>query len=302
MGEGALVAGALAGVGGAYVRGLGRLPGRSARRSAAGEGNRPANRRWQPAAFVAGLGTVAVALAPPLAHLAEERLWAHMTQHVLLVTVAAALVVLADPVPALLWALPAGARRAVSARLVRLNRSHSRPTGWAAWATAALVVQTVVMWGWHAPDAYQAALRSPVVHALEHASFLAAGLFFWWAVGGSHRRSLYGPGVVVTFLAALQGTALGALMTLAPRPWYPSYSGTAATGDVSGLTPLADQQVAGVVMWGPGGLVYALGAVVLFGAWLSGPPVAETRPGGAVASGGERRGSPPSRDRGARPR
>ncbi|MDQ3575898.1 MAG: cytochrome c oxidase assembly protein [Actinomycetota bacterium] len=242
-------------VGAAYAAGFRRLQARTGRRHLG-----------RAVAFGAGLAVVVVMLSAPVEHAALERLWAHMVQHEVLVTVAAPLLILGNPLPALMWALPAGYRRAVAPWWRKLSRSHVRPTGWAAWATTALLVQTVALWAWHAPDPYQAALRSEWLHSLQHASFLGTALFFWWAVIGARRRSLYGGGVLVNFAAALQGVALGAFMTLSGRVWYPFY---AARGGGS-LTPLEDQQVAGVIMWGPGGAAYLLAAIVLFMAWLGG--------------------------------
>ena len=251
----------------AYARGSSRLSARTGRRHP-----------WQTVSFAAGLATLVLVLATPLDHMAEERLWAHMLQHVGLVVVAAPLLVLANPLPALMWAFGPQVRGAVGPWWRRLSRSHAHPTGWVAWAVATLALHTATLWAWHAPGPYQAALRSQWLHSFEHGSFLATGLLFWWAVLGARRRSLYGPGVLATFAAALQGSALGAFMTLASRPWYAVYSGRAG-----GLSALEDQQVAGVIMWGPGGVAYLLAAVLLFAAWLGGsdrPEPAHVRPGG----------------------
>jgi putative membrane protein len=64
---------------------------------------------------------------------------------------------------------------------------------------------------------------------------------------------------------AMQGGLLGALMTFAPTPWYPAF---AATAPAWGLTPLDDQQLAGVIMWAPAGLVYLAATLALLAAWL----------------------------------
>ncbi len=245
----------------AYARGLSRLWAR------AGSGR--VVRSWQAGCFAAGLASLLVALATPLEHLAQERLWAHMVQHLTLVAVAAPLLVLGNPLSALPWALPDQSRRTTLPWGRRLSRHHARPASWVAWAVAALAVQSATLWGWHAPRPYQAALRSEWVHGLEHASFLATALVFWWAVIGARRRSLYGPGVLVTFAAALQSSLLGVLMALSSRPWYPIYAKPAGAG--GGLSALEDQQVAGVIMWGPGGMLYALAAVLLFAAWIRRP-------------------------------
>ncbi len=246
---------AVAVAGWAYMRGTRRLWARTG-----------VARPWRAAAFAAGLVTLLLVLVTPLDEASEQRLWAHMVQHEVLVAVAAPLLILANPLPSLLWALSPGHRAAVAPWWRRVSRSHARPRGWAAWAVGALVLQTVAIWAWHAPDLYEAALHSELLHALQHASFLGTALFFWWAVLGARRRSLYGGGALVNFAAALQGVALGAFMTLAGRVWYPTY----AAVEGGNLTPLEDQQVAGVIMWGPAGIAYLLAAVLLFAAWLGG--------------------------------
>ena len=130
-------------VGFAYVRGSRRLQERTGRRHLG-----------RAAAFGAGLVLVLVLLSAPVEHAALERLWAHMVQHEVMVTVAAPLLILGNPLPALLWALPTGSRRAVAPWWRKLSRSHARPAGWAAWATAAFVVQTFTLWAWQAPYPY----------------------------------------------------------------------------------------------------------------------------------------------------
>ncbi len=258
MPETALVLGSVGLAGWLYARGLSEVWGR------AGTGR--VVHRWQAGAFAVGLVVLVATLVGPLAELAHERLWAHMLQHMILVAIAAPLLVLGNPLAAMLSAVPGRlGRNAMWWR--RLSRSHNRPVGWVAWAASALLVSTVSLWVWHAPGPYQAALGSDWLHALQHASFLGTALFFWWAVIGARKRSLYGPGVLFVFVAAVQGTLLGTVMALASRPWYPAYARVAD----GGLSPMQDQQVAGVIMWGPTGAVYALAAVLLFAAWLGGP-------------------------------
>jgi putative membrane protein len=231
----------------AYAVGLRRAWG------AAGRGRVVTTRQaW---CYAAALATCAVALLPPLAARADQSLVAHMIQHVLLLVVAAPLLALGAPLPTLLWALPVRARLWASVPWRRALRSHGRR--WPAWAVGSLVVASVVMVGWHAPALYEAALRQEVVHAIEHLSFLATATAFWWALGVGAARPR-GAAVAVVFVAALPGTALGAALTLAGRPWYPEYPS------------LGGQQLAGVVMWAFAGLAYVLMAAVLFGVWLRG--------------------------------
>ena len=254
-----------------YGRGLRRLwqrvgPGR-------------VTRHWQVACFSIGLVAVVAVLVPPFEPAAGERLWAHMVQHVVLVAVAAPLLVLGNPMGTLPWALPTRWRRRASSLGGRVSLGHI--SHYTVLAGLSLGLHTAALWAWHAPGPYEAALRSEPLHALEHASLFWTAVFFWWVVAGSRRQALYGPGVLVTFAAALQGSALGALMTLATSPWYPSYDRAGGTG---GLTPLEDQQVAGVVMWGPCGAIYALAAVLLFAAWIRRPDGDEVMPNRATPS------------------
>jgi putative membrane protein len=237
----------LVAVAGAYAGGL-----RRAWRTAGRGRLVTAGQAW---CFAAALATCVVALVSPLAARADHSLAAHMIQHVLLLVVAAPLMALGAPLPTLLWSLPGQGRARASVPWRRVLRSHGRR--WPAWALGSLMVASAVMVGWHAPTLYDAALRHEAVHALEHLSFLATATAFWWAVGVGSARPR-GAAVAVVFVAALPGTALGAALTLAGRPWY------------AGYPSLADQQLAGVVMWAFAGLAYVLMAAVLFGVWLRG--------------------------------
>ncbi len=128
----------------------------------------------------------------------------------------------------------------------------------------ALLVHTVTVAVWHAPGAYAAALADPLVHAAEHATFLLTAAVLWWAALGTGRRSARGAGVLVLFLTTLPMNALGLMMTLARSPWYPEYVHGSA------LAAVRDQQLAGVVMWGFGGVAALVGAFALFVSWLDG--------------------------------
>jgi cytochrome c oxidase assembly factor CtaG len=224
-------------------------------------------RRWQVAAFGVGLIVVFVALITPLAALADALFSAHMVQHLLLILLAAPLLVLGAPLVPFLWALPAPARKRVgrwwqNIPLLRtLWRSLSQPL--IVWLLYALT-----FWIWHLPTLYQAALEWVWVHELEHASFLLTALLFWWTVLhplGGHKRLGYGAGALYLFTTALHSSALGALLTFAERPLYPIYVSSVAAWN---LTLLEDQQLAGVIMWVPAGVVYPTVALVLLGIWL----------------------------------
>jgi len=213
----------------------------------------------QVGAFAAGVLSLAIASIGPLDARAHGSLTAHMAQHVILLMVAAPFLVAGACVPALLWALPGAVRPRGQRAWRAIVRSHAG-LGWMVWTAGAVVFQTAAMWVWHLPAPFELALRQPLVHGLEHLSFVTTAMLFWWAVAAG-RRDRLGAAVIAVFIAALPGTGLGAALTFANHPWYPSYAGAGA---------LADQQMAGVVMWSIGGFAYVVAAAVLFARWMSG--------------------------------
>jgi putative membrane protein len=235
-----------------YGRGRTILASRSAHRAA-----------WfRPWAFSGAVAAIALALVSPLDTAVGHSLALHMVQHVLLIAVAAPLLALASPLPAVLASLPAGWRRSAM-RMVRAL-AHPGSGRWTGRAVLATLVQAVVMWVWHAPPLFEAALHAAPLHALEHLALLGSATLAWWALFAIPRR-LRGGATLVACLAAFPGTALGAALLLAPRPWYPTYAGRDGA--------LADQQLAGVVMWAFGGFTYLVAAAGLFATWLTSPAV-----------------------------
>jgi putative membrane protein len=233
------------------------------RRGGAGRG--VARRRV--AAFAAGVLALLVALASPLDALAEALFSAHMVQHLVLILVAAPLCVAGAPLLPALWALPPAARR----RVGRWWRAHgaARAVGRALGAPGlVLALHTVALWFWHFPAPYQAALGSRPLHALEHASFFGTALLFWWIVlqPVGRRRASHGAALLLVGATLMQSGALGAVLLYARTPWYPAHGAGARAW---GVTLLADQQLAGILMWVPAGFVYVAAAAWLMLRWLA---------------------------------
>jgi cytochrome c oxidase assembly factor CtaG len=222
---------------------------------------------WEAASFGAGWLLLVVALVSPLHRLGEVLFSAHMAQHELLMAAAAPLLVLGRPVVAFLWALPISWRKAAgswSARapVRRVWGTITRPL--VAWT-----LHAVAIWLWHAPPLFQATLASDAVHTLQHLSFLGTGLLFWWSLFRGREGRLGAPSAVVyLFTTAVHTSLLGALLTFSSRLWYPLYASSTATW---GLTPLDDQQLAGVIMWVPAGLAYLIATLAIAGSWLREP-------------------------------
>jgi len=221
------------------------------------------------AAFLGGLGAIALAVVSPLDALAGQRLSAHMTQHLLLMMAAPPLLWLGAPVAPMLRGLPRRIRRSVAAGLA------SRPVrttgdviahpafGWVSFAVA--------FWAWHTPRLYELALRSHAWHHLEHACFFATAMLFWrpvilaWPARSPWPRWTMIPYLL---LADLQNTVLAAILTLSDRVIYPAYATIARAGTISALE---DQSMGGVIMWVPGSLVFLIAAVWLAMEALNGP-------------------------------
>lgn len=239
---------------------------------------------WGRKAMSAGaLATLGVALVSPLDAMAGALASAHMVQHVLLLLVAAPLLALAAPSGVLVAGSPPAVRRASLRWRRRLGLTHGK-LRLLREPVSLWLLHTGTIWFWHAAGPYEAAVEHHGVHVVEHVSFLVTAVLFWHAVAGARaRRSAEGIGILLVFAMALQGVFLSLLLTFAPSPWYSSYE---ATTSPWGLTPLADQQLAGVIMWIPAGLVYLGAGIALLVAWLQAAERAgETGPTAPALSG-----------------
>ncbi|MTV23996.1 cytochrome c oxidase assembly protein [Nitriliruptoraceae bacterium ZYF776] len=214
-------------------------------------------------AYLAGVAVTLLALVSPIAGWSGELLWVHMIQHLLLVVVAAPLLALGAPVATLRLALPPRGRRAL-ARASRASRRARRRIGDPHPIIVATIAHILAMWVWHAPVAYDLAVRYEAVHFLEHVSFFATGVWVWSEIVATARRHQRIQAIATLCLGALiaQGGVLGALLVFAGRSIYEVYTGA------GGLTALEDQEFAGALMWVPPSFIYATVAIRRFMAWV----------------------------------
>ena len=216
----------------------------------------------QLAAFLGGLACLGIAIASPLDEAADGLLSAHMVQHILLLTVAPALLLLGDPLLPLLRGLPDSLRRSLVAPLLR-RRSLRAAAHALVHPLAALLLSSVIFWSWHLPALFQLALRVPAIHLVEHASFLAGGLLFWYPVVQPWpSRPRWPSGAMIPYLLAadVQNTVLAAVLTFSDRVLYPFYEVHSRAMEAAALN---DQVLAGVIMWVPMSLAYLIPAALL---------------------------------------
>jgi cytochrome c oxidase assembly factor CtaG len=215
--------------------------------------------------FAAGWLVLAGAVVSPLHQAGESSFAFHMLEHELMMLAAAPLLVLSRPLGTMLWAFPAGGRRGLGA----LARSAPVQAVWRLLSgpVVATLLQAAALWLWHLPSLFDLALAHPGWHAAQHLSFLVTALFFWSAMLTAPRgRGRLGLSAVCLFFTSVVSGALGAFMALSASPWYANYAALGMTP--YGLTPAEDQQLAGLLMWVPGGFVHAGAALILIGGAL----------------------------------
>jgi cytochrome c oxidase assembly factor CtaG len=207
--------------------------------------------------FAVGWLVLAAALVSPLHEAGERSFAAHMFEHELIMLGAAPLLVLSEPLALMLWAFPAAGRRRIG---VLVNAGPVEGVWRLLTApVAATLLQAAALWVWHAPALFDLALASDGWHAAQHLSFLIGALLFWTAM--LSRRTAPGIAALCLVATSIISGALGALMAFATSPWYVGYArlGMAPFG----LTPAEDQQLAGLIMWVPGGLIHAGAALIV---------------------------------------
>jgi putative membrane protein len=206
------------------------------------------------AAYAGSLVVLLVTLNGPLHDLSDEYLFsAHMVQHLVLTLVFP---------PLFLYGLPATVVRRVIRPpwVLRAGRLLVRPM-------SAALIFTVVMVLWHLPRFYEAAMRHHGLHIVQHLLFLAAAVIMWWPVlspAPELPRASYPGQLLYLFLLGIPMSVIGAFITLANAPLYPFY---ASAPRLWSITPLADQQIGGLIMWVPGGLIFWLVMTVVWFRW-----------------------------------
>jgi putative membrane protein len=253
----------------------------------------------QAVAFYAGLLSIVIAVDSPIDAYADELLWAHMLQHIILLTVAPPLILLGRPWPTMWRALPLGSRTVLARGVAQSGiaaplRALGRPL--AAWI---LFSATIVVW--HIPSAYDLTERNGAVHACEHAMFFFFGMLFWARVVdvGPLRPHLASLARIAYIVGAMVvGWVLAIIFVVAPSPIYQHYADLASRP--GGITALTDQQLAGGMMWVGGSIAYTIALLVALYQWVAPEPPPRAPVLDAVGFPGPPNGSSPASN-GSRP-
>ncbi len=223
--------------------------------NAAHSGNPVPRRRL--AYWFAGLVAVEIALQSPIDRYEGVLFTVHMVQHIVLIFGAAPLLVLAEPITLLLRVARAEQRK----RLI-LPVLHSRLLRLVSFPVVAWLLFAGTMWGTHFSPMFNLALENDYVHDLEHLLYISTAMLFWWPVAGvdpSPWRMPHAARLGYVFLQMPQNSFLGLAIYSATTTLYSHYATVARDW---GPTPLADQQLAGGIMWVAGDLLF-LGVVLL---------------------------------------
>jgi putative membrane protein len=227
--------------------------------------------------YALALVAIGSALLSPLDDLAAYLLIAHMVQHELLMMMAPPLILLANPVPILLWGLGRSSRLQTGNLLTRhsaLRRARDflgrMPVAWS--------LYVLNLWAWHHPVLYEAALRDEWIHDIEHILFFLTALVFWWPVIRPVSRPAPiqdGMRIFYLFLAATQDALLSGLIALSSEILYPHYETALRLWD---LTPREDQIGGGIVMFAVGSTAYLIAILFVVNALLgAGRPTRSTK-------------------------
>jgi len=228
---------------------------RHVRARAAGEGaEQPVLRRRERVAFFGGLAVIFVSLNGPLHDLSDTFLFsAHMVQHLLLS--------LAVP-PLLLVGTPGWMLRPFleNARIATIARAITRPV-------RCFIIFNVVIAAWHLPPLYNTAMAHHSIHIVQHLTFLVASVLMWWPFLSplpELPRLAYPGQMLYCFLMVIPMSIVAIYIAMADHVLYPAYSSAPRVWDI---TPLSDQQIGGLIMWIPGGLLFYVVMTFVFFKW-----------------------------------
>lgn len=217
---------------------------------------------WRLAAYLGGLIILAISLMSPVDVLSGQLLFMHMIQHKLMIVFAPPLLWLANPFPFFLWGLPPRLRRQAGRLLRPASRFRHALRALTAPGLVWLAFVAVLI-GWHDPNAYNAALRSDLIHDIEHLTFFGTAMLFWWhAIGAAPRLRSLSRGLRLAYVLGVVpvNMAIGVTIAFASQPIYTYYIGMPR---LWGISVMLDQMIGGVIMWILGSEMHIYAALII---------------------------------------
>ncbi len=226
---------------------------------------------WRLLIYWLGLFLLFLALISPIEVLSGQLFLMHMVQHLLIAMFAPPLLLIADPMPILMWGLPMRARKELG-NVLLAKKAPLRPM-------LIMLTQPAVawglyflfLWGWHDPNAYNATLRMPLIHDLEHMTFFWSAMLLWWHITGAgpvlHKRFSYIGRITFTLACVPANMIAGVVIALADNVIYTYYESIPFR--TWGLSVLEDQRIGGAIMWIPGSMMYVIAVIALVTLWMN---------------------------------
>lgn len=221
--------------------------------------------------YLGGLIVLAISLMSPIDRLGTQLFFMHMIQHLLSIMIAAPLLWLGDPFPIMVWGMPRRARRVVSRVLSGRLPGRTLLVAVTKPGLSWLIFIAVYL-GWHDQNAYGLALTHAWIHDVQHLTFFAVAMLFWWHVIGAAphlHKTLPAWGRMAFLLATIPPNMLtGVAIAFANQPIYSYYE---TVPRIWGFTVMEDQMASGIVMWIPGSMMFLVGALIIAAQLLKGP-------------------------------
>lgn len=235
--------------------------GRAKRR----EAGRPVG-MGQTITFLLGMLCFVIALQSPLEPLSEHFLFFHQIEHLLMRGLGPLLLILSMPLAPLLQGLPKIVRRSILTPIIRnkviqwLYNFLGNPV-----IASTLFIATLLIW--QIPSLHNDALADQSLHNTMHVTMIVTGFFFWWLICDPRQKSSripFGIRIIILWLVTIPNTIIGAIITLKRDQIYAAYD--VLDGRLA-IEIMLDQQLGGIMIWGPGGMMGLIGTAVVFYLW-----------------------------------
>jgi putative membrane protein len=216
--------------------------------------------------FLLGMLCFVIALQSPLEPLSEHFLFFHQIEHLLMRGIGPLLLILSMPLAPLLQGLPKSIRHSVLTPIIRnkvvqwLYHFLSHPI-----IASVLFIATLLIW--QIPSLHNAALADQSLHNTMHVTMIVTGFFFWWLICDPRQKSAripFGIRIIILWVVTIPNTIIGAIITLKRDQIYAAYD--VLEGRLA-IEIMLDQQLGGIMIWGPGGMMGLIGTAVVFFLW-----------------------------------